>query len=138
MATRAIVQEQNIVTQQYLVPATKTTTKGLAVIFSGADDQVEVAGADSDVAIGIAKKTCVAGEYCQVALFAYAVVEAVAGTGGVTRGKKQVLVADGFTDAPADNGATTPKPTYGFALQTAAAGEKFGLALSGPANRTTT
>ena len=48
------------------------------------------------------------------------------------------LLMDGFTDAPADNGATTPKPTYGFALETAVAGDEFELAMSGPANRTTT
>jgi hypothetical protein len=138
MATRAIVQASNLITQRYLVPATKAATKGLAVIFSGADDQVENAGADSDLAIGVALNTAAAGEYVDVALFAYAVVEATCGTGGTTRGKKQVLVSDGFTDAPADNGATTPKPTYGFALQSAVAADKFGLALSGPANRTTT
>ena len=138
MATRPIVQECNLITQKYLVPTSKAVTKGLAVIFSGADDQVENAGADSDLAIGVALQTGAAGDYVEVALFAYAVVEATCGTGGVTRGKKQVLVSDGFTDAPADNGATTPKPTYGFALQSASAGDKFGLALSGVANRTTT
>lgn len=138
MATRAIVQAQNLVVMNYTVPSAKTTTKGLAVVFSGSDTGVELATADSDVAIGVALKSGVAGDQVDVALFAYAVIEVVAGTGGVTRGKKQVLVTDGFTDAPADNGATTPKPTYGFALQSALAGEKFGLALSGVANRTTT
>lgn len=136
MATRPIVQECNVITQKYEVASAKTVTAGCAVIFSGADDKIEIAGADSDLAIGVARSSGVAGDMVEVSLFAYAVVEALCGTGGTTRGKKQLLVTDGFTDAAADNGGTTPKPTYGFALQSAVAGDKFGLALCGPANRT--
>lgn len=138
MATRPVEQKQNLIIQRMLIPATKAVTKGLAVIHSSADNQCENAGAASDLAIGLALETGTAGDYVDIALFGYAVVQAEAGTGGVTRGKKQKLVADGFTDAPADNGATTAVPTYGFALESASAGEKFALVLSGPANRTTT
>jgi len=136
MSARAGQQLQFAIVRRYLVPSAKTTTKGLAVIPSGTG--VEVAGADSDVAIGIALNTCVAGQYCDVALFAHGVIKAKCGTGGSTFGKKQILVADGFTDAPADNGAGTTKPTYGFALETAVAADEFELALTSPANRTTT
>ena len=138
MATRPTVQAQNLVTMKYAVASGQAVTKGYAVVFSGSDTEIDNAGADSDLAIGVALEDGAAGELVDVALFAYAVVEAEAGTGGVTRGAKHVLVADGFTNATADNGATTPTPTYGFALQSASAGEKFGLALAGVANRTTT
>jgi len=138
MATRPVVQAQNLIVIKMTVASGQAVTKGYAVVHSGSDTEIDNAGADSDLAIGVALEDGAAGELVDVALFGYAVVEAEAGTGGVTRGKKQILAADGFTDAPADNGATTTKPTYGYALQSASAGDKFSLVLAGVANRTTT
>lgn len=137
MSARAKQQLQNAVLMAFTVAAGQTTTKGKAVIFSGADTDIATAGAASDLAIGIAMKTGVAADVVEVALFSHAIVQALAGTGGVTRGTKQTLVSDGFTDAAADNGAGTAVPTYGVSLESAVAGDYFALAV-GTANRTTT
>jgi hypothetical protein len=137
MATRAIQQLQNGVMQKYTIGSGNTIVEGEAVIFDGADDTIDVAGSASDLAIGVAMAGGTAGDTIEVMLFGYAVARVLCATGDATRGTKQKLVSGRFTDAPADNGATTSVPTYGIALQSAVAGDHFGLLLC-PGNRTTT
>lgn len=137
MAVRATVQPSYLWTRKLQVASGQTATKGLPVLFSGADNTIGTAGADSDLAIGIAQEDGAALAFVEVHMFAPGATVAKVGTGGATRGKKAVIVSDGFTDAPADNGATTPKPTYGVFMNSGSAGDFVGL-MPAVANRTTT
>lgn len=135
MATRSTIQPQNLWHRKLKIASGQTATKGLAIIFSGADDEIAAAGADSDLAVGVALESGVAGDYVECAMFAPGAVEVLVGTGGATRGTKAILVADGFTNAAADNGGTTPKPVYGIFVNTGVAGDYVGL-MPCPSNRT--
>jgi hypothetical protein len=134
MATRAIKKLDYCPVMGFKVAAGQTATKGLAVLLSGSDEEVATAGANSDLAIGIALNTAAAAAEVQVALFA-PVIPAVVGTGDTTRGKKQVLVANGITDAAAhDSSGNTDQAIYGIAMQSGVAGDMVGL-MAVPSNR---
>jgi hypothetical protein len=129
MATRALVNDTYLTRERYKVASGQTSTFGMAVLLSGADDEIGTAGAASDLAVGVALETKAAGEYCEVGLLA-PVVEVLVGTGGATRGTKAKLVADGFTNAgTAAEPGTTAVPTYGIFMQTGVAGDRVGLML---------
>lgn len=130
MATRAIKKLDFAHIETYTVAAGQTCTAGKTVKHSGADDQIQDAGANSDLAIGVALGTpgtvYAAAAKVQVALMA-PVVPMLVGTGGTTRGKKQKVVADGVTDAIANGGGTTDVQLAGIAMQSGVAGDYVGV-----------
>lgn len=131
----AMRHTKNALILEYEVAAGDTATEGEAVLLDS-DTTIDDCDGASDLAVGIALKSGVAGDKVPVAMFGFAVLPAKCGTGGSTRGKKQILVSDGFTDAPAhDSDNTGNSAIYGVALQTATAGQMFGLLCSGVSNR---
>jgi hypothetical protein len=118
--------------KEYKVAVTKTTFEGRAVILTDAENVEDAAGA-TDLAVGVARDTITSSatviQRCGVTLFGP--VEAVTvGTGGATLGKKAILAADGFTDAPAhDSSGGTNDAIYGIFMQSGTAGQKVGLML---------
>ena len=68
MATRPVVQAQNLIVLKMAVASGQAVTKGYAVVHSGSDTEIDNAGADSDLAIGVALEDGAAGELVDVAL----------------------------------------------------------------------
>lgn len=89
------------------VAASQTTTAGRVQKFAAADNQVQDSTATDDNIVGIALDSGTGGQRVRV-LLPGPIVPMVVGTGGTTRGKKQIMAANGITDAPAhqSNGAT--------------------------------
>jgi hypothetical protein len=134
MATTALRKTDFLTTMRFRVAASQTATKGKPVLLSGADNEIDDAGADSDLAVGVALETKAAGVDCDVALFG-PVVPVLVGTGGATRGKKGAIVADGFADAPAHNSdGTGNQAIYVIFMQSGVAGDLVGAMLC-PSNR---
>jgi len=97
--------------------------KGAEVKF-GSDDQLLAAAGTGDIlAIGITHKANAAGRPAHVIMYGHAVVTALVGTGGATRGVCAKGVADGFTDAATNGGGTTSQIIKGQFLQTGVAGD---------------
>jgi hypothetical protein len=133
---RPKVQTEYALRLPFTVAASQTTVAGQAVIFSGSDTAIAKAGADSDLAIGIARSAGVAGDVVEVTLFGNVIEEVLVGTGDATRGTKAVLVADGFTNAPAhDSDGTGNEAVYGIFIESGVAGDKVGMLLIGASNR---
>ena len=114
--------------KEYTVASGQTATAGRCAVFSGSDTEVDDAGADSDLVIGIFLTTAAAGARTSLALFG-PVVPVVVGTGGATRGKKAVPVSDGVTDAATLADGDTAKPTVGIFMQSGTAGQTVGMQL---------
>jgi hypothetical protein len=115
-----------MIEKRFLIPATKTVTKGFGVKYSGANNQVENCAA-GDGAIGIALESGVAGDSVRVALLSGATVIPIkVGTGGATLGSYAITVADGFTNR-ALGGGTTAREIAGVFLDTGVAGDEIGL-----------
>ena len=87
------------------------------VLFGADDDTVLPAGANDEMAFGLALKAALPGQRVNVVLFGLALVELVVGTGGATRGKYVWRVADGITDAPPNGGGTKGAFLLGRAMQ---------------------
>jgi hypothetical protein len=137
MATKAIKLIQNALIRPYTVDTAQQATVGMAVKFGSSDSTVQQAGANDD-AIGICRANplatgtppvCAAGTAVEVTLFFYAVEQVLVGTGGSTRGKKQVMTTNGVTDAPATGGGTVAHETIGVALQSGVQGDIIGMGL---------
>src|SRR5262245_32380914 len=127
MATRAKKKIDFAHISTYTVASAKTVTKGFPVIFSGSDTEIEDAGANSDLLIGVALNGGAAGERVQV-LHPAPIVPMKCGTGGTTRGKKQKMAADGVFDAPAhDSSGATDDSIVGIAMQSGVAGDTVGV-----------
>lgn len=109
----------------FTVAAAQSTTKGLGVIFSGADTDIATVGANGK-AFAIALETKAAGEKCECALLGHAVIPVKVGTGGATRGEFAVAAADGLIDQTL-GGGTTVKYIEGVFLQTGVVGDTVGL-----------
>lgn len=112
----------------YTVAATKTATEGELLILSGADNEVEDANGASDLGIGIAVHSAAAGQPVEV-YHPAPIIPVKVGTGGATRGKKAVNVADGFTDAayPHDSSGATDQAIYGIFMESGLAGTVVGM-----------
>ena len=135
MAIRATNKDQFATKMQFVVETASTVTAGRAVVCGNADGEALNAGADSDLAIGIALTSGTAGQKVDVALFG-PVIPVLVGTGGATRGTKMILVADGVTDAPAhDSDGTGNEAIYGIFIESGVAGDTVGAILSGASNR---
>lgn len=127
MATRALKKLDFATIMTFVVATGQAATKGRHVLLSGSDNEIATAGANSDLAIGIALNTAAAGAEVQVALLG-PVIPALVGTGGSTRGTKQVLVADGITDCAAhDSSGATDNSVVGIAMQSGSAGDLIGV-----------
>lgn len=129
MATRALINLDHADIKTFIVKSGTTTLYGKAVKHDASDDSVDNAGANEDLAIGIALDSVVGDgvKKVQVALLSGAgVLPCLVGTGGATRGKFAVLAADGATDAAA-SGVTNARPCIGKFLQSGVAGDIVGL-----------
>lgn len=133
MAVRAHRKDAYSTTLALAVASGQVVTEGLGVVLAS-DTTCQVAGADSDLIIGIARTSQTAGEEVVIDLFG-PIIPVKVGTGGATRGKKAKHVADGFTDATAHNSdGTGNESTYGIFLQSGVAADIVGL-VPGAANR---
>jgi hypothetical protein len=100
------------------------------------DTTVQDAGAATDLAIGIAASTTIAGALVDIYMFGYSVIPITVGTGGATRGTKAVIVADGFADAAAhDSDGVGNTSVYGVFMQSGVATDRVGLLLTGTDSR---
>lgn len=127
MATRALKKLDYATIMTFTVATGQTATKGKHVLLSGSDNAVATAGANSDLAVGIALHSAAAGAEVQVALLG-PVIPTLVGTGGSTRGTKQVIVADGVTDCAAhDSSGATDNSVVGIAMQSGVAGDLIGM-----------
>ena len=106
--------------------------EGVPVKFGTTDDIMVLAGANDPLAIGLCRKSytagmSTAGKPIEVILFGQFIKKVKVGTGGATRGKDAITVADGFTDAPANGGGTTSQIDLGKFMQTGVVGDEVGL-----------
>jgi hypothetical protein len=128
-----IVLEKAII-RTFTVQSGQTVRGGFAVKFASDDQEVLEAGANSELAIGVARRpghTYAAGEQVEVVVSG-AIVPVVVGTGGCTRGKDVRMIADGVTDVPAwDAAGATVVPVLGKFLQSGVAGDHVGILLPG-------
>lgn len=120
--------------RNYTVQSGQTVRGGFAVKFASDDQEVLEAGANSELAIGVARgigKTYAAGASVEV-VHGPAIAEMVVGTGGITRGKDVRMISDGITDVPAwDAAGGTVVPVIGKALQSAVAVDAVGVFIPG-------
>ncbi len=132
----ALDYSANTLTVKRTVASGDTATKGMALI-ADSDTTVDDAGANSDLAMFVAKETKAAGERVECfVLGTGGVIPVLVGTGGATRGTKAKLAADGFTDATAhDSDGTGNESTYGVFLESGTAGQFVGMINGGFGNR---
>lgn len=115
---------------RFYVASGQTVVAGRAILLSGSDNECAPAGADSDLAVGIAQNGGTAGQPIDAFMFG-PVVPVKVGTGGATRGKKAVLVADGVADAPDHNSdGTGNQAIYGIFVQSGVAADEVGMMLA--------
>lgn len=141
MATRPQRQTQNALIKSYKVAAAQTVTVGKTVKLAS-DTTVQDSGT-GDLEIGIclesadanASGVVAAGITVSVLMLGHAIVPMLVGTGNSTRSTKQVVVADGITDAAANGGGTTSVKCVGIALESGAAADMIGVLISGPNSR---
>jgi hypothetical protein len=127
--TRASQQLQYCTMMTLTVTTAKATTKGMSVIMSG-NHTVEDATLTDDTIVGVAMETKTAGQRVEVAMLG-PVIPMKVGTGDTTRGKKQIPVATGITDAPAhDSSGATDGIIVGIALESGVAGDFVGVMLT--------
>lgn len=125
----ALRKLKNATYHTFTVAAGQAVTVGELVVMAS-DTTVQDAGGASDLGIGIAVASAVAGARVDVYLLGPVVPVAV-GTGGATRGTKAVAVADGFTDSAAhDSDGTGNASIYGIFMQTGTVGQVVGLMLA--------
>jgi hypothetical protein len=136
MADRAHKVLQCPVIRPYTVAASQTVTVGKTAKFASADNEVQDAGAASDLAIGVVLPNALANSSGVVAagvvvevIHPFPIVPMKVGTGGATRGKKQKVVSDGVTDGAANGGGTTASELIGIAMQTGVVGDEIGVGL---------
>jgi len=132
MATRANADLKNTLIKRYAVKNTSVITAGSRVRFGATDIEVDAtSGANDDTCFGTALEggTGNAGGtvLIDVALDGHQIVAMTVGTGGSTRGLKQVQAANGVTDAPANADGTVVHTSIGIAMQTGVAGDLIGV-----------
>jgi hypothetical protein len=136
MAERAFEILTNAIIRPFNVPSGKSVTQHMAVKFSGADDDIEVAAATTDDAIGIALEDGSAGDTgVRVALFGSGIVKVKVGSAGTaTRGSFAKFATAGCTNATV-GGGTTKVVFWGQFLQSGVAADivslNIGLATPG-------
>jgi hypothetical protein len=124
----------NAVIMKFTVAAGQTVKGGFEVIFASDDQEIQDAGANSALAIGVARrpgKTYAAGERVEVVMHgSSAIVPMTVGSTGVTRGKEVTQAADGIVDA-ADANAAGATVTWicGRALQAGLDNDVVGVAV---------
>lgn len=134
MATRPTFKATPWLSHTLTVVAGGSVTAGLPVILSGTDQECTVAPAGSDLSVGVAQNSAAPGERVDVTLYGPP-IPVVVGTGGATRGMKAVIVATGFTNAPAhDSSGATDGAIYGIFIQSGVAGDLVGM-IPAPGNR---
>jgi hypothetical protein len=129
MATRPNTYIVHGYIRPYTVASGQTVTLGKTVKFGSTDNEIQDAGANSDLAIGVARKSGVAGDVVEVVHPFTVVVPMLVGTGGTTRGAKQKVVSDGITDADTNGGGTTSIISEGIALQSGVIGDLVSVGL---------
>jgi hypothetical protein len=148
MALRPLKQLEHSIIRPFTITAGQSAYLGRSVIFGTSDTMVQDSGGPSDLIIGVVRIDGQNAGYAdvnglinpalltvpgvttiEVVLLFSTILPMVVGTGGSTRGKKQILVASGVTDAP-PVGNTTEVDIVGVALQTGAAGDQIGVGLS--------
>ena len=127
MATNAKQDLDDVRIETMTIASAQTTTVGLGVIRSGADDTVATAGANGNC-LGVALETGVAAAKVQIAMFggSAGVIPVKVGTGGATQGAYAIATSDGFTDQTL-GGGTTVKYVVGKFAQTGVVGDIVGL-----------
>lgn len=125
----------------YPIQASGQVVVGKTCVFGATAGSVQDSAGASDVPIGVVRPhpKAVAGVITAAALTPGDVVEVMhpfnvieamlVGTGGTTNGKRQMVVSDGITDAPANGGGSTGHTTVGIALQTGVTGDMVGVGL---------
>lgn len=140
MAARALSDLKNALVKQYTVKNGSAIVAGKRIKFGASDTEIDVAGANDDLAFGTALETKTGNAagtvQCTVVLDGFAIVPMLVGTGGATRGTNQVQAADGVTDM-AGSGVTNAKPPCGRAMQSGVVGDLIGVLVGGPSRATT-
>lgn len=147
MATKANVSLVNSLIKAYFVKNGTTLSVGNRVKFGTGDGEVDLGGAGDDTTFGtvvglqsapglsnVAQNaptsvTAAASNTVtvDVALDSNQILPAIVGTGGSTRGLKQVVVATGITDAPVLGDGAVSHACCGIAMQTGVAGDLIGI-----------
>lgn len=117
--------------QQLLKPYTASgaITKGQQVVLGASDNLVVATVAEDQLAIGIATQAAADGDQVAIAMFGTGITHVVVGTGGATRGRLAVAVADGHTDVTIADGANV-RVSPGRFLQTGVVGDEVGLLIN--------
>jgi len=132
MAARANQDLKNALIKRYAVKSGTTLAVGNRVRFGASDIEVDLtSGANDDTTFGTALEAGVgnaAGSVLvDVVLDGHQIVAMLVGTGGSTRGLKQIAAANGVTDAPTNGGGTVSHPIIGVAMQTGVVGDLIGV-----------
>jgi hypothetical protein len=126
MAVRATQDLKNAIIKSKLSATSTDMTAGRFVKFGTTDTEVTNAGAGDDlVAYGVAMETVLGGaarvQICTMG--PGPIIPCIVGTGGVTRGVRVKLVADGVA------AAATSENAVGWAEQTGVVGDLVGIRL---------
>jgi len=127
MAVRATQDLKNAIIKTYITATATASTSGRAVKFGATDTEITNAGAgDDEVFAGVAMDTTAGGgKRVQVCTPSGSpIMPMVVGTGGVTRGTRVKLAADGVTAVTAGG-----DKSIGSAVQSGAAGDLVGITI---------
>jgi hypothetical protein len=131
MAVRALYDHSKLYVLERDIASGQTATEGYLAVHSGSDDELDDAGAGSNLGIGVFEDTVASGatnRKARVVLFGGAgIMKVKVGTGGATRGAKAKFAADGFTDAPTLADGDTVTPVWGIFMQSGVAGDFVGM-----------
>lgn len=131
MAVRANQDLKNALVKTYSAKSAAVFTVGARVKFGASDTEADLGGANDDLTFGTALNACTgnaAGSIIvEVALDMPQIIAMTVGTGGSTRGVKQIAAANGVTDAQTNGGGTTPHALVGIAMQSGVVGDLIGV-----------
>lgn len=132
MAVRANQDLKNSLIKRYSVKNASTIAVGQRVRFGTADTEVDLtSGVGDDTCFGTALEAGVGNALgsvlIDVVLDNPQIIAMLVGTGGSTRGVKQLLAANGVTDAPVNGTGTVSRPIVGVAMQSGVVGDLIGV-----------
>jgi hypothetical protein len=128
------MQTQGLLYYEFESGCASALAQWAEVKFGADDDTVAAAGTNDPLAIGWAHfdyPTAQINRPISIALNGYAIIPVKVGTGGATRGKQAITVADGYTDAANNGGGTTSQIIKGRFMQSGVVGDLVGLLIGG-------
>jgi hypothetical protein len=131
MSLRANQDLSRALIKSYTIKNASVILVGSRIKFGASDTEADLGGANDDLTFGTALNAGTGNAtgtvFVDVALDVPQIIAMTVGTGGSTRGTKQVAVANGVTDVVANGGGTVAHTIVGVAMQTGVLGDLIGV-----------